>query len=417
MNIDLVRDSRPIKIIRVIMEKLYELGKRVERLLYSSVFIVLASFILYSLSMAIIQDFKKSKLDIYNQISTELTSNYSAYQEAEELSYYFYQYLRKGISDPSSNVEGKTKEELQTIKADMEKENIVRVRLNLPKLTQAAIGYDENVFNTQKLQRLTKFLDINELRSKLHIEKVNDDLSASETFQTLIGRLILKYASKDYDLRAYLIKGFKENPDLKSFSSMLAKDSAEIGNIKIRIFDVEAPMQFPFSLGEMKSNISLYNVQKMGMTIYPVFLVFWLGSLCMTRNREIYFLIKTKMVPYTYPHILNIFQFSGSMEDRKSQSNHDLNLILIGSDKVIKKHELLASLLFLCRTFIGCGLLLVITMPVYLGFANVIFSSYSQAGFTQVTILIICFLVNVLQIIFFGYSEAKVMRNYFYLNT
>lgn len=417
MNIDLVRDSRPIKIIRVIMEKLYELGKRVERLLYSSVFVVLASFILYSLSMAIIQDFKKSKLDIYNQISTELTSNYSAYQEAEELSYYFYQYLRKGISDPSSNVEGKTKEELQTIKADMEKENIVRVRLNLPKLTQAAIGYDENVFNTQKLQRLTKFLDINELRSKLHIEKVNDDLSASETFQTLIGRLILKYASKDYDLRAYLIKGFKENPDLKSFSSMLAKDSAEIGNIKIRIFDVEAPMQFPFSLGEMKSNISLYNVQKMGMTIYPVFLVFWLGSLCMTRNREIYFLIKTKMVPYTYPHILNIFQFSGSMEDRKSQSNHDLNLILIGSDKVIKKHELLASLLFLCRTFIGCGLLLVITMPVYLGFANVIFSSYSQAGFTQVTILIICFLVNVLQIIFFGYSEAKVMRNYFYLNT
>ncbi|SUC48975.1 hypothetical protein [Pantoea agglomerans] len=399
------------------MEKLYELGKRVERLLYSSVFVVLASFILYSLSMAIIQDFKKSKLDIYNQISTELTSNYSAYQEAEELSYYFYQYLRKGISDPSSNVEGKTKEELQTIKADMEKENIVRVRLNLPKLTQAAIGYDENVFNTQKLQRLTKFLDINELRSKLHIEKVNDDLSASETFQTLIGRLILKYASKDYDLRAYLIKGFKENPDLKSFSSMLAKDSAEIGNIKIRIFDVEAPMQFPFSLGEMKSNISLYNVQKMGMTIYPVFLVFWLGSLCMTRNREIYFLIKTKMVPYTYPHILNIFQFSGSMEDRKSQSNHDLNLILIGSDKVIKKHELLASLLFLCRTFIGCGLLLVITMPVYLGFANVIFSSYSQAGFTQVTILIICFLVNVLQIIFFGYSEAKVMRNYFYLNT
>lgn len=417
MNIDLVRDSRPIKLIRVIMEKLYELGKRVERLLYSSVFVVLASFILYSLSMAIIQDFKKSKLDIYNQISTELTSNYSAYQEAEELSYYFYQYLRKGISDPSSNVEGKTKEELQTIKADMEKENIVRVRLNLPKLTQAAIGYDENVFNTQKLQRLTKFLDINELRSKLHIEKVNDDLSASETFQTLIGRLILKYASKDYDLRAYLIKGFKENPDLKSFSSMLAKDSAEIGNIKIRIFDVEAPMQFPFSLGEMKSNISLYNVQKMGMTIYPVFLVFWLGSLCMTRNREIYFLIKTKMVPYTYPHILNIFQFSGSMEDRKSQSNHDLNLILIGSDKVIKKHELLASLLFLCRTFIGCGLLLVITMPVYLGFANVIFSSYSQAGFTQVTILIICFLVNVLQIIFFGYSEAKVMRNYFYLNT
>lgn len=417
MNIDLVRDSRPIKLIRVIMEKLYELGKRVERLLYSSVFVVLASFILYSLSMAIIQDFKKSKLDIYNQISTELTSNYSAYQEAEELSYYFYQYLRKGISDPSSNVEGKTKEELQTIKADMEKENIVRVRLNLPKLTQAAIGYDENVFNTQKLQRLTKFLDINELRSKLHIEKVNDDLSASETFQTLIGRLILKYASKDYDLRAYLIKGFKENPDLKSFSSMLAKDSAEIGNIKIRIFDVEAPMQFPFSLGEMKSNISLYNVQKMGMTIYPVFLVFWLGSLCMTRNREIYFLIKTKMVPYTYPHILNIFQFSGSMEDRKSQSNHDLNLILIGSDKVIKKHELLASLLFLCRTFIGCGLLLVITMPVYLGFANVIFSSYSQAGFTQVTILIICFLVNVLQIIFFGYSEAKVMRNYFHLNT
>lgn len=417
MNIDLVRDSRPIKLIRVIMEKLYELGKRVERLLYSSVFVVLASFILYSLSMAIIQDFKKSKLDIYNQISTELTSNYSAYQEAEELSYYFYQYLRKGISDPSSNVEGKTKEELQTIKADMEKENIVRVRLNLPKLTQAAIGYDENVFNTQKLQRLTKFLDINELRSKLHIEKVNDDLSASETFQTLIGRLILKYASKDYDLRAYLIKGFKENPDLKSFSSMLAKDSAEIGNIKIRIFDVEAPMQFPFSLGEMKSNISLYNVQKMGMTIYPVFLVFWLGSLCMTRNREIYFLIKTKMVPYTYPHILNIFQFSGSMEDRKSKSNHDLNLILIGSDKVIKKHELLASLLFLCRAFIGCGLLLVITMPVYWGFANVIFSSYSQAGFTQVTILIICFLVNVLQIIFFGYSEAKVMRNYFYLNT
>lgn len=168
------------------------------------------------------------------------------------------------------------------------------------------------------MQHLTNLIDINELRSKLHIEKANNDESASETFQTLIGRLVLRHASKDYELRSYLIKEFKENPDLKSFSSMLAKDSAEIGNIKIRIFDVEAPMQFPFSLGEMKSNISLYNVQKMGMAIYPVFLVFWLGSLCMTRNREIYFLLKTKMVPYTYPHILNIFQFSGSVGGDKS---------------------------------------------------------------------------------------------------
>ncbi|MGY8619913.1 hypothetical protein, partial [Pantoea agglomerans] len=62
------------------MEKLYDLGKRVERLLYSSVFVVIVSFIFYSLSMAIIQDFKKSKLDVYNQILTELNYNYSAYQ-------------------------------------------------------------------------------------------------------------------------------------------------------------------------------------------------------------------------------------------------------------------------------------------------------------------------------------------------
>jgi len=399
------------------MEKLYDLGKRVERLLYSSVFVVIVSFIFYSLSMAIIQDFKKSKLDVYNQILTELNYNYSAYQEAEKLSGYFYWYRQKSVSDPYSNIEGKSKKEIETAKSEMKKENIVREGLNLPKLTEASIGYDQDLYNARQLKYIANLMDVNEVRGNLHIEKALNEVSASETFQTLIGRLILKHASKDHELQTYLINAFKEKPDLGSFSSMLAKDSAEIGNIKIKIFDVEAPMQFPFSLGEMKSNISLYNVQKMGMAIYPVFLVFWLGSICMTRNREIYFLLKTKLVPYAYPHILNIFQFSDSKDGNKNLKNHNVSLILLGDEKMIKRQEAFAFLLFLCRVFLGCGLLLVITLPAYWGFANVVFTSYSQTGITQLSILAICFLINLLQIFFLGFSEAKTVKKYFYLNS
>ncbi|WNK42649.1 hypothetical protein [Pantoea agglomerans] len=399
------------------MEKLYDLGKRFERLLYSSVFVVIISFVFYSLSMAIIQDFKKSKLDVYDQILTELNYNYSAYQEAEKLSGYFYSYRQKSVSDPYSNVEGKTKEEIETAKSEMKKENTVREKLNLPKLTEAKIGYDQDLYDARQLQYLSKLVDVNELRAKLHIEKALNEISASETFQTLIGRLISKYASKDYELSAYFRNAFREKPDLASFASMLTKDSAEIGNVKIKIFDVEAPMQFPFSLGEMKSNISLYNVQKMGMAIYPVFLVFWLGSICMTRNREIYFLLKTKLVPYAYPHILNIFQFTDARYENETVKNQNLNLILLGDKKAIKRHESFAFLLFLCRIFLGCGLLLVITLPAYWGFANVVFTSYSQTGLAQLSILLICFLINSLQIVFFGFSESKVVKKYFYLNS
>lgn len=137
----------------------------------------------------------------------------------------------------------------------------------------------------------------------------------------------------------------------------------------------------------------------------------------MTRNREIYFLLKTKLVPYAYPHILNIFQFTDARCENEIVKNQKLNLIILGDEKVIKRHESFAFLQFLCRIFLGCGLLLVITLPAYWGFANVVFTSYSQTGLAQLSILVICFLINSLQIVFFGFSESKVVKKYFYLNS
>jgi hypothetical protein len=402
-------------LLRNVMENLYELGKRVERLLYSSVFVILASFAFYSLSLAIVQDFKKSKLDAYNQILEELKSNYDKYQAAEDLSGYFRTIIDNDNSDISSDMKTKTEAEIEAKKNELMKENIARQKLNLPAIILNAREYNPQEFDAKKFEKGVKTSEINKIRIYFHIEEASNDIAASETYKTLIGRLIYRIQKQDSDILPYLQAQFKMSENLSSFTKTLQENAEDLSNIKIKIFGIEAPMQFPFSLGDMKSNISLYNVERIGMTAFPVFLVFWLGSICMTRNKEIYFLVKTRMVAHSYPHILNLFQFVDSEYNYKSKESHELNLLLIGVGSAMQKHRLYAISLFSFRVFVGCGLLLVITTPVYLGFINVIYFSFSQIGTIQLFILLICLTINAAQIISLALCEAKITKNFFYI--
>lgn len=79
------------------MDHLYELGKRIERLLYSSVIVIIASLVIFSLSNSIIvssisstvesyQNFRnnivKSKVDIEN--AKNIIRRYVEYKEEDE---------------------------------------------------------------------------------------------------------------------------------------------------------------------------------------------------------------------------------------------------------------------------------------------------------------------------------------------
>ena len=65
-------------------------------------------------------------------------------------------------------------------------------------------------------------------------------------------------------------------------------------NSKIEIVNIESTLIIPFKIGDMASSVSLISIAKIASYAMPVFMVFWLGSLFVTRRIEMMNLMKTK---------------------------------------------------------------------------------------------------------------------------
>ena len=127
---------------------------------------------------------------------------------------------------------------------------------------------------------------------------------------------------------------------------MLMLELKIFDNGSVKVFDVDTPIQIPFSLGDMKSKVSLYNIESAGMIFMPVLLVIWIGSFSMTRIRETYYIKKVKDIAKTYPHILNIYYFiDRDMLDNQKKIDIS-NRMRIGDSAIIKSNRSTSILCF-----------------------------------------------------------------------
>ncbi|HBY4702310.1 TPA: hypothetical protein MIU86_25535, partial [Klebsiella pneumoniae] len=139
------------------METLSELGKRVERLLYTSVIIIIASFFFYFLSSAITSDNNSSKKAMLIGFIEEINKKREPLDTAKGLQQTYEQYL----ADNKKKTEAQKKEEENKKRLEIRNINKSRVKLGLPEInidkkleekTSSYIGLDVKNINSIRNQ-------------------------------------------------------------------------------------------------------------------------------------------------------------------------------------------------------------------------------------------------------------------------
>jgi len=380
------------------MENLAETGKRLERLFYSSVLVMIASFFFYFLSSAIASDATSSKKTLISNFIISLNKKKQNLEIAKTL-----QETYKKYSEENKNkTEKQKKEDEENRRLRLKKINETRIRLGLTKIE---IEKKEQVKSTtydgldiKNIDTIRKNLSLTESGSIKGAERIYEEGYYFIVYKELYGdgELTKEFIGKAKAPLADIIKD--ANSKLTEFDK---------GSVKV--FDVDTPIQIPFSLGDLKSKVSLYNIETVGLIFMPVLLIIWVGSISMTRAREIFFIQKTKNIAETYPHILNLYFFidRDTLEKQADISNFDQ--IKNRNLSVIKSSRPLAIIYFIFRMVILTLLLLSITVPFYAGVYNIMDSLSAKHIFC----IYICLVINVIQGLFLILSEGRIFKTIF----
>jgi len=382
------------------MDKIFEIGKRFERLLYSTVIITILSFLFYFLSSAISIDKSNSKKIMLSQFIESLSENRAALDTAKKIELSYDKY--KSEEDKKSKQQ-KDKENKET-ELKLKEINKNRVKLGLAE----RIIEDEIKEKKQNIEGLN-LEEIKKTRKSLGLEP-RDSIEGGKRIYTDAYTNIL-YAKLLHDTE--LLNTFTENKkspieDTIKLATLMLHET-ESGSVKI--LDVDTPILVPFSFGDMKSKISLYRIESVFLIFMPALLVIWLGSIAVTRSRELDYITKNANITVTYPHIMNIFYFlDGDKVNNKKESNN-FHKIILPDEKHVKKQRSEASFLFYIRACVLMFLSASITIPFYLGVMKV---SWSLNLGTAVYI-IICASINIIQVIQMLILESKLKNKIFIL--
>lgn len=380
------------------MEHLSEVGKRVERLLYSSVIIILASFFFYFLSSAITSDNNGLKKVMLTNFIDSINKSREYLDMAKVLQDTYKQYA----DDNKKKTDAQKKEEEDKKRLEIKNINKTRAKLGL-----SEINVDKKLEEKTSSYDGLDIKNINMIRNHLGLKNSSTIEGAKDVYSESYYSIIYRDLSGD--------KGFMDiyRGKVDSPINELIKDAKDrikdFDNGSVKVFDVDTPIQIPFSFGDMKSKVSLYNIENVGVILMPVLLVIWIGSISMTRIREVYYIKKVGNIAQSYPHILNIYYFiDKDMLDTQKEID-DFNRMRIGDPVVIKANRSISIVCFLFRGVMLVAFLLLMTAPFYMG-AQKIMSSLSTLN---LSILFVCLVINIIQSISLIISEYSICGKIF----
>ncbi|WP_171965940.1 hypothetical protein [Cronobacter sakazakii] len=381
------------------MEHLSEVGKRVERLLYSSVIIILASFFFYFLSTAITLDNNVLKKTMLTGFIEGINESRESLDVAKVLQEKYEQY----VDDNKKKTDAQKKEEEDKKRLEIKNINKSRVKLGLPeinidkKLEEKPSSYDE-----------LDVRNINLIRSKLGLKKSLSIEGAKDVYNEFYFSLVYRNLYGDREL----IDTYLSKVDLPINEVLIdAKNRIKVfDNGSVKVLDVDTPIQIPFSLGDMKSKISLYNIESAGIICMPVLLVIWIGSLSMTRIREVYYIKKVKNIAKSYPHILNIYYFVDRDMLESQKEIDDFNRMRIGDPAIIKQNRSISAICFLFRLGVLLTLLLLMIAPFYIGALRI----FNSLNTFNLMILFACGFINIIQSMSLLLAEFSIFSKIFF---
>ncbi|WP_336804138.1 hypothetical protein [Erwinia aphidicola] len=376
------------------MEKVYELGQRLERLLYTSVIVIILSFIILSLSKSLAVSKSINTSIGYENI---ITSIQKKEEEIENIRKIENDYGNYKIAERKrkEEFEKKTSDEQRNKDRNLRTENIVREKLSLPPIVQGKIEFKEVPYENNDSQLSA----INSLRKDVALPNIKNLDESNQGDRDIISQIIKKEMGYDGTSTRKLTDFLtKNNYDLGKFVSYLKNEVSKSKTENIKILDIDTPVDFPLSIGSMKLNIPMSNIENWALKTVPIFLVIWIGAIFITRSFEITQLLESKKIMSFYPHILNVYNIKS-----KNQSSANVTDTVVkamaGQVKEIKTLQLESILLTVFRVTILTVMLLSMTIPVYFGFF-IYLKSDSDNGFVMyLTSIIIPALINFIQII------------------
>lgn len=364
------------------MEQLFYLGKRFERQLYSSVFVVIVCVFFYYLCLAINTDKVQQDYNALVSLNDYIVNNKESILLAKDIQSTYSDYVKK-------------KESNEKLKADNSKEEKNEIAL------RKKLGLRPKIKKDSQPELPNLDLDyVNKVRGELSLPQSIDLASAAEgIYISMYVGIVIDLFYIDSLLKDKYMELFRTK-EIDEVIKAINDDLSSYDNRSLKIVGVDTPLQLPFSVGDVKSKVSLYTIHNIMMISMPIFLLIWFGSMGMTRTRELFFLRKTKSLMSTYPHILNLFFFVDlNVIDKNNRKLIDM--ALLGSEREIKSVKSNAVIIFIMRVAMSTAIFLFMMVPFYYGaFSFVMSSSPFIKG-----IVFMCLLVNVIQVFIFIYNE------------
>lgn len=364
------------------MEQLFYLGKRFERQLYSSVFVVIVCVFFYYLCLAINTDKVQQDYNALVSLNDYVLNNKDSILLAKEIQSTYSDYMRK-------------KESNEKLKADNSKEDKKEIAL------RKKLGLRPKVKKDSQPELPNLDLDyVNKVRGELSLPQGIDLASAAEgIYISMYVGIVIDLFYIDSLLKDKYMELFRTK-EIDEVIKTINDDLSSYDNRSLKIVGVDTPLQLPFSVGDVKSKVSLYTIHNIMMISMPIFLLIWFGSMGMTRTRELFFLRKTKSLMSTYPHILNLFFFVDlNVIDKNNRKLIDM--ALLGSEREMKSVKSKAIIIFIMRVAMSTAIFLFMMVPFYYGAFSFVMSS---SPFIQ-GIVFMCLLVNAIQVLIFIYNE------------
>lgn len=364
------------------MEQLFYLGKRFERQLYSSVFVVIVCVFFYYLCLAINTDKVQQDYNALVSLNDYVLNNKDSILLAKEIQSTYSDYMRK-------------KESNEKLKADNSQEDKKEIAL------RKKLGLRPKVKKDSQPELPNLDLDyVNKVRGELSLPQGIDLASAAEgIYISMYVGIVIDLFYIDRLLKDKYMELFRTK-EIDEIIKSINDDLSSYDNRSLKIVGVDTPLQLPFSVGDVKSKVSLYTIHNIMMISMPIFLLIWFGSMGMTRTRELFFLRKTKSLMSTYPHILNLFFFVDlNVIDKNNRKLIDM--ALLGSERELKSVKSNAIVIFIMRVAMSTAIFLFMMVPFYYGAFSFVMSS---SPFIQ-GIVFMCLLVNAIQVLIFIYNE------------
>lgn len=210
--------------------------------------------------------------------------------------------------DLAKYVERENSDDIKMLISTMEKnfDNLKELFENPPKKE-----FVVNVLEDEKNSEVRQNLGLPPKEKEQILENKKDVL----TYQDLLEKITdeIKYKARLSKDSLVIIQDSSKSPQEIMIS--LNSRRQQLEKRPVTIWGVESPLILPLQYGGARYQIPASFIAKsLSFALFPLFLG-WLGSLYLTRHRELLLIRKIKFHGNAFPHILNIFSVAITLDD------------------------------------------------------------------------------------------------------